>query len=474
VTRRLVLSYVGLAAFLLAVLVVPLGRTFASRERERLFTDTEQDADVIARFVDDALEGSVQLDLQAVADRYAAISDGRVVIVDATGTSLADSDRPGEARDLSTRPEIGAALAGRTATGVRHSDTLGTDLAYVAVPVSSGGVVHGAVRVTYPTTALDDRVRSTWIRLGLLATSALVSTALISVLLATSVTRPVRRLEQAAAALAAGDLGRRVGDAAGPPELRRLAETFDEMAGRLQQLVDGQQAFVADASHELRTPLTALRLRVDNLVAATAGEGDDPPTARRAEAEAIATEVDRLGRVVESLLALARAEGAAPGGDGVVAVDVAAVAVERVATWDALAAEGGVTLRVDATGPIVARAVDGALEQVVDGLLANALDVAPPETDVVVRVRGLAPASAPPPSVATVVELAVVDHGPGLPADQRARAFDRFWRAPGAPPGGSGLGLAIVRRLVTSGGGTVHLDETPGGGITAVVRLPTA
>jgi signal transduction histidine kinase len=473
VTRRLVLSYVALAAFLLAVLVVPLGRVFASRERERLFTDTEHDADVIARFVEDALEGSAQLDLQAVADRYAAISDGRVVVVDVAGTSVADSDRPGESRDLSTRPEIQSALAGRTAAGVRRSETLDADLAYVAVPVASGGTVHGAVRVTYPTTALDDRVRSTWIRLGLLATSALAATALISVLLATSVTRPVRRLETAAAALAAGDLDERVGGAEGPPELRRLAVTFDEMAARLEQLVTGQRAFVDDASHELRTPLTALRLRVDNLLAATAGTGADGESPR-AEVEAIATEVDRLGRVVESLLALARAEGAAPDPGRAVAVDAGAVAVERVATWDALAAEGGVALRLEAPpGALPARALDGALEQVLDGLLANALDVAPPGSEVVVRARAVSGATTLPPGP-RVVELAVVDHGPGLPADQRMRAFDRFWRAPGARPGGSGLGLAIVQRLVSAGGGTVHLEETPGGGITAVVRLPAA
>jgi signal transduction histidine kinase len=466
VTRRFVVSYLALAGFLLVVLVVPLGRTFASRERERLFTSTEQDADVIARYVEDALEGTQELDLQAVADRYAQISDGRVVIVDAAGIALADSDRPGESRDLSTRPEIAEALAGRTASGERPSETLGEDLAYVAVPVASGGEVHGAVRVTYPTTALDRRVRSTWIRLGLLAASALGSTALVSVLLATSVTRPVRRLEVAAAALATGDLGRRAGDVEGPPEIRRLATTFDRMAEQLERLVESQRAFVADASHELRTPLTALRLRVENLAASLADRGTGHGDERaRAEVDAVASEVDRLGRVVESLLALARAEGEAPGTDRVAVVDAGGVVVERVATWDALAAEHDVTLRADVPDrQLAARVVDGALEQVLDGLLANALDVAPPGSEILVRAR----------PVDHSAEVAVVDHGRGLTPEQRARAFDRFWRAPDAPLGGSGLGLAIVARLVASSGGTVSLDETPGGGVTAVVRLPAA
>jgi signal transduction histidine kinase len=110
------------------------------------------------------------------------------------------------------------------------------------------------------------------------------------------------------------------------------------------------------------------------------------------------------------------------------------------------------------------RAVEGALEQVLDGLLANALDVAPPGSEVSVRLA----------RSGALVLVAVVDHGPGMPAEQRARAFDRFWRAPEAPAGGSGLGLAIVHHLAAASGGDAFLAETPGGGLTAGVRLPSA
>ncbi len=104
----------------------------------------------------------------------------------------------------------------------------------------------------------------------------------------------------------------------------------------------------------------------------------------------------------------------------------------------------------------------GRLEQVLDNLLANALDVSPPASAVLVTGR----------RAADGIELVVADAGPGMSAEQRARAFDRFWRPTGASrDGGSGLGLAIVRQLVTADGGRVELDEAPGGGVAARVVL---
>ncbi len=109
------------------------------------------------------------------------------------------------------------------------------------------------------------------------------------------------------------------------------------------------------------------------------------------------------------------------------------------------------------------RAAPGRLAQVIDNLLANALEASPAGTTVT-----LSALAAPP-----WVELHVVDHGPGMTAEQRARAFDRFWRV-GSGGGGSGLGLAIVRRLVAADEGEVELGEAPGGGVDAVVRLRPA
>lgn len=463
-TRRLLVSYLTITAFVLLILEVPLGVTFARSERDRLTADIERDARVIATFAEDTLEGRGKEDLKAYADDYKREYGGRVVIVDTSGISVADSETPRrQRRDFSTRPEIQHALQdGEKAAGIRHSDTLGMNLLYVAVPVASGRSIFGAVRITYPTARLDERVRRNWIALGLLGLVVLVSVAAVGAVLARSVTRPIRELDVAARGLAAGDLSARAPAGAGPPEVQGLARQFNDMAARMQELVGAQRAFVADASHELRTPLTALRLRLENLESAGSEE-------LRRDLEAAGEEIGRLGRVVDGLLALARAEGTRPER---ALTDVSREAAERVDVWQPLAEEQGVALALESSGPAAALAVPGAVVQVLDNLLANALEVAPAGTTVTVRV--VADGAAPPASDAPgMVEVHVVDQGPGLAAEERARAFDRFWRGTaGATGRGSGLGLAIVAQLAGASGGDARLDAAPGGGLDAVVRLP--
>lgn len=453
--RRLIASYLTITAFALAVVVVPLGLTFAAREHDRLVFDIERDAQAVASLVEDSLEAGTPPAIDQQLADYRG-TGGRIVVVDAQGISVADSAHPsGDPRDFSTRPEIAAALDGRRTDGTRPSETLDTGLVYAAVPVASGGVVHGAVRVTYPTSTLDARVRSMWLRLGILSGVVLATVAAVGFVLARSVTRPVRRLEGAARQLAGGDLAARVDVADGPPEVRSLAGTFNLMAGRLAQLVDSHRRFVADASHQLRTPLTALRLRLETLEPSVAPDA-------RPKLDAAVAETERLARLVQSLLVLARSDAAT---HEVGVVDVAAVADERASSWAAVADEHGARLVVDAPGPTTVRAPAGALEQILDNLLSNAIGVAPPSSAITVRVAPDGP----------VVELHVLDEGPGMTAEIRERAFERFWRPAGTAGQGFGLGLAIVDQLARSCGGEARLDPGPGGrGLDAVVRLVAA
>ena len=242
-------------------------------------------------------------------------------------------------RSFATRPEFRAALRGDYATGVRHSSTLGYDLLYVAVPIASGGAVHGAVRITYPTSELDRRIRSYWLVLAGIAAVVLAVAALIGVRFARWIRSPLEGLEQAAAEAGAGDLGARAPVPEGPPELRQLALEFNDMVARVEGLVSAQQAFVADASHELRTPLTALRLRLENLERHVGDDG-------RPSLDAAAVEVGRLSGLVDELLALARADaGTAPAEK----IDLAEVARARLEGWRQ---SGGPRLELVATGPV--------------------------------------------------------------------------------------------------------------------------
>jgi signal transduction histidine kinase len=446
----------SLAVVVLAMLEVPLGFINASGERASLSAKVERDAVAIASLAESTLEGDAATSnlsaLRRLARRYAGDTGGRVVITDRDGVAVVDSSPPAPGRrSFAGRPEFEAALGGDVATGTRGSSTLGYDFLYVAVPVASGGVVHGAVRVTYPTSELDRRVRNYWLVLGGIAVVVLAVAALVGLRFARWIRAPLQGLEQAAAEAGAGNLEARAPVPDGPLELRQLALEFNDMVARLDGLVAVQREFVADASHELRTPLTALRLRLENLERQVGDDG-------RAGLAAATAEVQRLSGLVESLLALARADaGTAPAE----IVDLGQTAHARVEAWRP-ALDHGVRLTLDVAEEVLARAGSDRVVQVLDNLISNALLAAPTGSAVTVMVKRENGHGA----------LSVRDEGAGLTDDQKARAFDRFWRRREGP--GSGLGLAIARRLVEADGGTIALHDASGGGLEAVVLLPAA
>jgi signal transduction histidine kinase len=305
-----------------------------------------------------------------------------------------------------------------------------------------------------PANFTEHRIHQIWLALGLFAAGALVVAALAGLVLARSLTLPLGRLETTVDRFGRGDLASRASEREGPPEVRALAHQFNSMAVRLDTLIDSQKRFVADASHQLRSPLTALRLRIENLEA-TAG----PEVG--ATAAAIGREVQRLSRIVDGLLTLGRA-----GEEGPQATDVKVheVIAERCASWSDLAEEKGVQLVADGSAPagLTARLRPGDLEQILDNLLANAVEVSPPGSTIRVDLR--------PPAHGRA-EVHVVDEGPGLSEEGRSRAFDRFWQGTERPSGHSGLGLAIVAQLAARNDAAVELRAGAPSGLDAVVTV---
>ena len=456
-SRRFLATYIALTAVVLASLEIPLGIQYGRSERSNLEGRIKQDALTMATFAEDTLERGLTKPpsgLARVASSYQRSPGGRVVIVDAHGLSLLDTNPPFPGRrSFATRPEFASALQGRITTGIRHSNTLKSDLMYVAVPIASGGVIRGAVRITYPTATLSARVNRYWLLLAAIGGVVLAAATVVGLLFARTLTRPLSELEQTAAAVGAGDLQARAPTDSGPPEIRALAAELNETVSRLDALIRSQQEFVADASHQLRTPLAALRLRLENLDRDVDDEG-------KPSLEAALAEVNRLARLVDALLALARADASRPRPEP---SDLAELVSSRLDAWSDELAARGVTVQAlvpEGTSAVVTR---GSLEQVLDNLFHNALDVLAPGGRITLEGA----------TSGTTVELHVRDNGPGMTAEQRARALDRFWRA--GPPGtGTGLGLAIVNRLVAADGGTLELREADGGGLDVVLRLPAA
>jgi signal transduction histidine kinase len=453
----LIVSYIALAAVVLASLEIPLGIQYGRSERNNLEGRITQDALTMGTFAEGTLERGLTTPpsgLARVARSYQSSRGGRVVIVDAKGLSLLDTKPPFPGRrSFATRREFVSALRGRIATGIRHSNTLKTDLMYVGVPIASGGVIRGAVRITYPMATLAARVNRYWLLLGAIGGVVLAAATVVGMLFARTLTRPLSQLEQTAAAVGAGDLQARAPTESGPPEIRALASELNETVKRLDALIRSQQEFVADASHQLRTPLAALRLRLENLDRDVYDNG-------KPGLEAAVAEVNRLTRLVDALLALARVDASRPHPEP---VDLDELVYSRVDAWSDELAARGVTVHALVPAGLEAVVTPGALEQVLDNLFCNALDVLASRGRITIE------------AVATdkTVELHVRDNGPGMTAEQRERAVDRFWRA-GPPGSGTGLGLAIVNRLVSADRGTVELREADGGGLDVVLRLPAA
>ncbi|MFI7499802.1 sensor histidine kinase [Streptomyces sp. NPDC049687] len=453
-TRRLLLSYLGLALLVLAGLEIPLGWIYARGETARFSQSAERDASMLAEVAEEDIEEGRTAELPALIGEYAAESGSRVIVVDREGLVLADTapgaaaHRPGT--DLSRAPDIAAALRNRPTVTTR-AEADGGEVLSATLPGSSGTTVRGALRLTYPMTTVTGRIHRVWLALALAGACVLTAVALVAFTLARWITRPLRTLERATTQLADGHLAHPPDATTGPPELRRLASSFTRTATRLQHLLKAQQAFASEASHQLKTPLAALRLRLENF------EPHLDPRAHTSLDETI-DEVERLARMVQGLLALARLENTATTPEP---VDLDAVLAERVAMWEPLAAEEYVGLVVVGARAGHVLAIPGALEQIIDNLLANALRVSPPGTTItLVRVPGAA--------------LHVVDQGPGLSPADRERAFDRFWRASDAAHDGTGLGLPIVRHLAHASGGDITLHAAPGGGLDAHVTLRPA
>jgi signal transduction histidine kinase len=455
---RLVLAAAYLLAVVVVALEVPLGLNVQRRADAEFQSSVFGSAAVVAAQISDAVAGSNARRVESIVSGSERKADERIVVVDGEGRILTDSAGSAEQGALyatGQRPELNIALfEGRVDFRRRHSDTLGQELLLVTVPVVDSGRVVGAVRMSTSTEVVSSSVRGSWLRLGLIGLGVILAGLALAWFLANSLARPLHRLGRAAADLGRGDLDARA-PVEGPKEMRVLAQTFNSMALALSANLRSQRDFLANASHQLRTPLTGLKLRLEAL------RGEDGPAAEQAaKAE---TELDRLSALVDDLLELARASSQEPTG---VSVDLANVAREAVARWQDQARQAGkrVQLGREASAPVWASATD--LGHLVDNLVENALRYGPPGTEITIEAGG-------DDGRATLV---VADTGPGIPNEDRARVFERFYRgSTGRQSGpGTGLGLAIVAELAQRWGGEARLLDGVGTRIEASFpRAPT-
>ncbi|MFF8386229.1 sensor histidine kinase [Streptomyces kanasensis] len=321
----------------------------------------------------------------------------------------------------------------------------------VASPVVRDGDVVAVVVTDSPTGQLRGRILRGWLVIAAGECAAMLLAVGAAFRLTGWVLRPVRVLDAATHDIATGRLNSRVAAGGGPPELRRLARSFNEMADNVEQVLEQQRAFVADASHQLRNPLAALLLRIE-LLALELPEGNE-------EIASVQAEGKRLAQVLDDLLGLALAEHASA---DLRLTDIKELAAERIAAWRPLADERGV--RLTGRGPAVTAWADPvALSSALDAVIDNALKFTPRGEEVTVEVAARG-------DTTTVV---VSDNGPGLTDEELGRVGDRFWRS-GRHQNvkGSGLGLSITRALLAAGGGSLDFARNDPHGLRVTVSLP--
>ena len=335
---------------------------------------------------------------------------------------------------------------------------------YPVDPTLGGGTVSVALPFDADETATQLAGRVVVIGLTVAAMAAALGAWAV-----TRSLRPLREVETTAAAIAAGDFSRRMPEDGQDTEVGRLTRALNGMLAHIESAIrsreesrDRMRQFVADASHELRTPLAAIRGYAELHRQGAVPPDEVPATFARVEGEA-----RRLGTLVEDLLALARLDEHRPMRKD--PVDLGVLAIDTAASIHALDPGRAVRVGDGAGGPLQPVVVTGdgdRLRQVLANLAGNAVQHTPGGTPVEIAVSG----------GDGWAQIDVVDHGPGIPVEDRARVFERFARLDASRTrgrgGGAGLGLSIVASVVDAHGGEVEVLETPGGGATFRVRLP--
>lgn len=322
------------------------------------------------------------------------------------------------------------------------------------VELSDG--VTATIRVGQPLAPVESALEGLSDTFVIVGIATLLLGALAGWLLASSATRPMRRMASVAEGVDEGDLSVRMPTDGTRDEARRLAESFNGMLDRLENAFERQRTFVADASHDLRTPLTVVRGQIEVL----ARNPDPSPEEVQRVSGLVSQATARMEAMVEDLLLLARSESA----EG---LRLESVQLEPLIVGEVEGMDFGDQREIRA-GQITERLVKIDREQV-SRALSNLVSNAVRHTDEggVIEVSAL--------DRGDRIWLVVDDDGPGVPESERARIFDRFARldqARTSSAGGSGLGLAIVKAIAEVHGGTARCTDSPLGGARFVIELP--
>ncbi|MFD7005301.1 MULTISPECIES: sensor histidine kinase [Rhodococcus] len=466
--RRVLAVLLVFAAVAVVAFAVPLALATSAGRTQALRLSREADATHFASLAGQTqAPGSTTLLREEVA-RYHELYGEGVLIVDARGNLRAGAGLSPDDADVAAA--ITAGLRNQK-QGISGSLTpWSADRVLSAVPVGTGAQVDGAVVLDVSTRAARESIRTSWLVIVAGALVALAAVTAVAIALSRWTVRPLGALTARVGALTDAvpsprprvrrSTGRPSGSYSGPPEVQELAKAFDTMSGAVQASGQAQRQLIADTAHQLRNPLAALHIRLDSLGPHVSETGAE--TYRRT-----GMEVDRLGGILDGLLALAVAESPADSADDETAhggCDVGAVLADRADAWTEALAESGMDLVLrEPAEPLVADFRSSHLAQVLDVLLSNAHAYAGRGSTV--RIDSGRSAAG--------IEIRVSDDGAGVGEDEIGKLSSRFFRGSGAAQQGTGLGLSIATALVEGGGGALTIAAEQPHGLRVTLTLPT-
>jgi signal transduction histidine kinase len=451
---RMLVGYVGLLAVLVVASVVVARQVLIDRLEEQLEHELEQEVREVRVLAGksgrDPETGRAFESLGRIFEvfiRRNIPARNEAVITLVNGDVFDRSRLAAPPYRLDKDQELIARWASVRDTDRGEIDTPGGRVMYWAEPLRLGqerGTFVVAIFRDREEEGLNDAIAA----LAVVGFVFLVAGSVLAWRLAGGVLRPVRAVTATARSISETSLERRI-VTRGSDEIAQLAETFNEMLDRLQEAFATQRRFLDDAGHELRTPLTIVSGHLELL--------EEDPVARRRTLELVLDELERMGRMVSDLLLLARSDQ--PHFLRLDLVDVAALTDELAAKASAL---GSRDWRIDGVGRRLIVADRQRLTQAVVQLARNAVQHTDEGSEI-----GIGSAASP-----VEARFWVRDTGPGVPAEDRERIFDRFERGANASGEGAGLGLAIVSAIARAHGGRVEL-ETSEEGATFTIVVPT-
>jgi signal transduction histidine kinase len=475
--KRTTLAVLSVLMFSVLTLGMPLLRWIESTESERVARSVDQDAWLLASALSPAIVNNNDAEVRRLTEQATKNQNLATLVELSNGTFLKAGGIPKQTDR--ERKDLAAALQRamkREPYPARRSVASNRFLA--VVPIVHEGRPIGALATSYldETMVVNARRR----RFGLLVVSltGAALAILFAIALSRWITRPVRRLQLAARTFATGELRpSNEGDAGlskGPREVKDLAETMELMAKQLDLTLARHRSFLANASHQLRSPLTAIALRLDNLRDRI---GESPERDER-DLSIMHSSLYDLSIQLDQLVRLAKTDHDSL--EERVSIDAHELLVERKTLWEEEAALRKVALTVTPGLAVKIFATPGRIAQALDNLVTNAIDASTSGSTIelsatVKRTVSRLPDAARSGGRTSVAELRVIDHGEGMTEEKRERAFQLY--ATDKPNdrgflGGSGLGLSLVQLLVLADRGSVVLEETSGGGTTALVTLP--